>query len=60
MWDGRERLREWCENLEQKVEYLEEVVKDYDRVRSIFGPDRVDGLLKGIKEQEKIKEIVVK
>ena len=55
VWDGRERLRERCNALEQRVEELETVEKDYGRIRKIFGPERVDSLVQEMKERERLQ-----
>lgn len=55
IWERRERLQTRCNALEQKVEELETVEKDYGRIRIIFGPDRVDSLLQEMKEQEPVE-----
>ena len=55
VWDGRERLREQCNALEQRVEELETVEKDYGRIRNIFGSERVDNLIREIKERERVE-----
>ena len=55
VWDGRERLRERCNALEKRVEELETVEKDYGWIRKIFGPERVDCLVREMKEREKLE-----
>ena len=55
VWDGRERLREQCNALEQRVEKLETVEKDYGRVRKILGSERVDNLVREMKERERVE-----
>ena len=41
--------------LEERVEELESVEKDYSRIRKLFGVDRIDGLLREMKEQERVE-----
>ena len=55
VWDGRERLRESCTVLEQRVEELETVEKDYGRIRKFWGTDRVDSMIREMKEKEKLE-----
>ena len=55
MWNRRDRLQNRCDVLEQRVEELETVEKDYGRIRKIFGTERVDVLLREMKEREKIE-----
>lgn len=55
VWDGRERLHEWCETLEYKVERLEKIEQDYNVVRTVLGNDKVDSILVEQKEQERLK-----
>ena len=55
MWNRRDRLQNHCDALEQRIEELESVEKDYGRIRKIFGPDRVDGLVREMKERERLK-----
>ena len=53
MWNRRDRLQNRCNVLEQRVEELETVEKDYGRIRKIFGPESVDSLLREMKERER-------
>ena len=55
VWSRKERLQEWNKTLEQKVDELEEVVQDYNRVRNALGTGTVDKLLKNVKEKERMK-----
>lgn len=55
VWDGRERLHEWCKTLEHKVERLEKLEQDYTVVRAVLGSDRVDRILIEKKEQERFR-----
>ena len=55
MWNRRDRLQNRCEFLEERIEELETVEKDYGRVRKIFGSDRVDSLLREMKERERFQ-----
>lgn len=55
MWDRKDRLQNRCDRLEQRVEELEGVEKDYGRIRKFFGPDRMDGLVKEMKEREQME-----
>ena len=41
--------------LEERVEELEVVAQDYGRVRNSFGADKIDNLLKDVKEKEQLK-----
>ena len=50
-----ERLQNRCEFLEERIEELETVEKDYGRVRKIFGPERVDSLVREMKEMERLQ-----
>ena len=52
MWNRRDRLQNRCNYLEERIEELETVEKDYGRVRKIFGPERVDCLLREMKGME--------
>lgn len=52
IWDRRERLQQRYDALEERVEKLEVVEKDYGRIRKLFGADRIDGLLREVKERE--------
>lgn len=51
----KERLQEQNKVLEQKVEELEIVVRDYGRVRNVLGAGAVDKLLKNVKEKEQMR-----
>ncbi len=53
MWNRKERLRNRCDVLEERVEELETVEKDYSLVCKILGPDRVDTLIREVKERER-------
>lgn len=53
--DRKERLQVRNKMLEERVEELETVVQDYGRVCSVLGSDKIDNLLKDIKEKERIK-----
>lgn len=55
IWDRRERLQQRYDALEEKVEKLEVVEKDYGRIRKLFGADRIDGLLREMKKQERVE-----
>ncbi len=55
VWDRKEQLQNRCNALEQRVEELKTIEKDYGRIRKIFGSDRVDSLLQEMKEQERIQ-----
>ena len=55
MWNRRDRLQNRCNALEQRVEELESVEKDYGRVRKILSPERVDSLLRKIEVQESVE-----
>ena len=55
IWDRRERLQQRYDVLEERVEKLEVVEKDYGRIRKLFGADRIDGLLREMKEQERVE-----
>ena len=55
IWDRRERLRQRCDVLEERVKELEVVEKDYGRIRKLFGSDKIDGLLREMKEQESVE-----
>ncbi len=50
----KERWQGYSKTLEQKVEELEEVVKDYGRVRNVLGAGAADKLLKNVKEKERM------
>ena len=54
MWSSREYLHERCSKLGQRIEALEAVEKNYERVRKIFGSERVEGLVRELKEKEQI------
>ena len=41
--------------IEERVEELEMVEKDYGRIRKLFGSDRIEGLLRDMKEQERVE-----
>ena len=60
IWDRRQRLRQRYDVLEQRVEELEVVEKDYGRIRKVFGSDRIDGLLREMKEQERVETEIEK
>lgn len=51
----KERLQARNKILEERVEELEMVSQDYALVRSVFGSDKIDNLLKDVKEKEQIK-----
>lgn len=55
IWDRRERLQQRYCVLEERVEELEVVEKDYGRIRKLFGSDRIDGLLREVKERERVE-----
>lgn len=55
MWNRKERLQNRCDVLEERVEELKTVEKDYGRIRKVFGPDRVDSMLWEMKERERVK-----
>ena len=55
MWSRKERLQSRCKVLEERVETLETVEKDYGRIRKVFGSDRVDSMLRETKEQERVE-----
>ena len=55
MWNRKERLQNRCEFLEERIEEMETVEKDYGRVRKIFGPERVDSLVREMKEMERLQ-----
>lgn len=55
IWDRRERLQQRYDALEERVEKLEVAEKDYGRIRKLFGTDRIDGLLREMKEQERVE-----
>lgn len=55
LFDRKERLQVRNKMLEERVEELEVVAQDYGRVRKIFGSDKIDNLLKDVKEKERIK-----
>ena len=55
VWDGRERLQEWCNTLEHKVERLEKVERDYNIMRAVLGSNRVDRMLIEKKEQDRMQ-----
>lgn len=55
MWNRRDRLQDRCDALEVRVEELETVEKDYGRIRKVFGSDRVDSMLRVMKEQERVE-----
>ena len=53
-----DKLLEECKevinsNGKERIEELETVEKDYGRVRKIFGPERVDSLVREMKEMER-------
>ena len=50
-----ERLQERCSTLGQRVEELENVEKDYGRIRRIFGSERVDSLVREAKGRERME-----
>ena len=52
IWDRRERLQNRCDMLEQRVEELETVEKEYGRIRHVLGAHVVDTLLRRAKEKE--------
>ena len=56
MWDRKERLQRRCNSLEERVEELEVVEKDYGRIRKFWGPDRVDSLVREMKEEERFED----
>ena len=53
--DRKERLQVRNKMLEERVEELEIVAQDYGCVRNIFGSDKIDNLLKAVKEKERMK-----
>ena len=53
--DRKERLQVRNKMLEERVEELEAVAQDYGRVRNSFGADKIDDLLKDVKEKEQLK-----
>lgn len=55
MWNKKERIHNRCNVLEKRVEELEDIEKDYGRIRKFFGLDRVDNLLRELKEQERLQ-----
>ena len=55
IWVRRERLQQRYYVLEERVEELEVVEKDYGRIRKLFGAERIDGLLCEVKEQERME-----
>ena len=55
MWNSREYLHERCCKLGQRIDELEMIEKNYERVRDFFGADRVDNLVREMKERERIK-----
>lgn len=60
IWVRRERLQQRYYVLEERVEELEVVEKDYGRIRKLFGADRIDGLLREMKEQERVEAEIEK
>ena len=55
IWSKKTNLERRCDALKEHVEELEPAVQDYDRIRSFFGVGRIDGILKEMKEQERLK-----
>ena len=37
------------------MEELENIEKDYGRIRKLFGSDKIDGMLREMKEQERVE-----
>ena len=55
IWDRRERLQQRYDALEERVEKLKVAERDCGRIRKLFGADRIDGLLREMKEQERVE-----
>ena len=55
IWSKKTNLERRCDALKERVEELEPAVQDYDRIRNFFGIGRIDGILKEMKEQERLK-----
>lgn len=51
----KERLQIRNEALEQEVEELKVVTQDYSLIRTAFGTDKVDNMVKNLKERERLK-----
>lgn len=56
VWNRKEQFQSRCKVLEERVEGLEVIEKDYGRIRKFFGLDRVDNLLRELKEQERLQD----
>lgn len=55
MWDRRERLQSRCDVLEQRVEELEVLEKDYGLIRKFFGADKIEVMLKELREKDRMR-----
>ena len=55
MWNRRNRLQNRCDLLEERIEELETVEKDYGWIQKILGSERVESLVREMKKQERLQ-----
>ena len=55
VWDRKNRLQRRCDALEERVVELEAVEKDYGLIRKFFGADKIEVMLKELREKERMR-----